>query len=69
LPKDKLQDFAKTHQMEYTVLINDIHTRFGIQDLPTILPAIFVISPEGHVINTLYGEQTPENLLMAIGNK
>lgn len=62
LPNEKLQQFIKTNDIHYSVLTKDLGAVFGIRNIST-LPATFVISPDGHIVKELYGEQTEQELL------
>jgi thiol-disulfide isomerase/thioredoxin len=52
--------------IQYSNLIDDPATRFGIDNIPA-LPTTIIINPQGKVATILTGEQTQESLRETIG--
>jgi thiol-disulfide isomerase/thioredoxin len=66
LPSNKLQDLVIKMGIAYPVLASDPKAMLGIGQVPG-LPASYLISPEGKVVKTLFGEQTQASLAAATG--
>lgn len=64
----KLAELVKKMGIQYPVLTKDPKNLIGVEHIPG-LPATYVISPQGKLVQSLYGEQTQLSLEQAIGLK
>lgn len=61
LTAGKLHELVKKLNIHYPILATDPKSALGIQHVPG-LPATFIVSPEGKLVKTLYGEQSQASL-------
>ncbi|WP_262492463.1 TlpA family protein disulfide reductase [Marinobacter sp. AL4B] len=64
---ETLQDLGARMGIEYTMLAKDPAPEFG-WNIPMALPATFVVSPDGDLIETRFGPQTEDDIRTVIGN-
>ncbi|MFV8570940.1 TlpA family protein disulfide reductase [Marinobacter sp. SBS5] len=64
---ESLRDLGARMGIEYTMLANDPAPEFG-WNIPVALPATFIVSPGGELIETRFGPQTEDDIRTVIGN-
>lgn len=65
LPKPALQDSATKLLIQYPVLSTDPAKSLGIKEVAN-LPATFIVSPQGKLVDTLFGKQTQQSIEQAV---
>lgn len=67
LSNAEIQQFAAPLKLNFPLLSEFPISKFGIDNIPS-LPVTFIIDPRGQLAETLYGPQTKQSLLTAIGS-
>jgi len=65
LPSADLQALVKKMGINYPILTVDPKYKIGIEHVPG-LPATYLISPKGHLVKSLFGEQSQASLEKAM---
>ena len=66
LSHDEINQFAHRLQLKLPLLSRFPIGQYGVENIPT-LPVTFLISPQGKLSKTLYGQQTQASLLHEMG--